>query len=104
MKIPKKIKIGEVEYTISQKRYFFNKTIGGSINYGEKTLDIKKNTDQKIKEDTFFHEISHGVLKELEFNHPKVSKFRNNEGFVQEMGLILRTTFLDLLRQQRRKK
>ena len=53
--------------------------------------------DKRITEDTFFHEIAHGILKELEFNYPKMSSFRNNESFVQEMGLTLRKTFIDLL-------
>lgn len=59
--------------------------------------------DKRINEDIFFHEISHGVIKELEYNHPRIAVFRTNEAFVQEMGLILRKTFLELLESQVKK-
>ncbi len=41
-----------------------------------------------------------GVLKEMEFNYPKMSKFRSDDTFVQELGLVLRNTFIDLLKKQ----
>ncbi len=101
MEIPKKIKIGEKEYKVYEKRYYFNDSLGGQINYNLNTLGIRKNLDDRDKQVTFFHEVSHGILKELEFNHPKITTFRNNEDFVQEMGLILRKMFLDLLKKQK---
>ena len=105
MEIPKKIKIGGSVYNIKSKRVvdWKNRDIIGQINYVDKEIKIKKLkiADAKIDESTFFHEVAHGVLKELEYNHPKVNNFRNNEKFVSEMGLTLRTTFLDLLEKQR---
>ena len=104
MIIPKKIKIGETNYNIKFKRVvdWTNKKVTGEINYGEGIMKIKNHKQgDKFKEDIFFHEMAHGVLKELEFNHPKISKFRCDELFVQEMGLTLRKTFLDLLKSQK---
>ena len=102
MKIPTKIKIGEYEYNIKKcwKVDWLNRNIIGQINYGRKELKLEIFEDKRINEDNFFHEIAHGILKELEFNHPQISKFRNDESFVQEMGLNLRKTFLDLLKKQ----
>ncbi len=102
MIIPKNIVIGGRKYNIKQKRIidWRNKSVVGQISYYSKNMKIQKMDDGKYKEDIFFHEIAHGVLKELEFNFPKISKFRNNEEFVQELGLTLRKTFLDLLEKQ----
>lgn len=101
MKIPNKLIIGETQYKIKMKRVInWNKEIGGQINYNYNLLILKKGMSKKILESSFFHEIAHGILKELEFNYPKISNFRDNEKFVQEMGLVLRKTFLDLLEKQ----
>lgn len=51
-------------------------------------------------EDTFFHEMAHGILKEMEFNYPQITKFRSDENFTQELGLCLRKLFLHLLEEQ----
>ena len=100
IKIPKKILIGNTEYTIKHKHFLFDKNLGGNINYSSQRLNIKKSNNQKVKETTFFHEIAHGLIKELEYNHPKLSLFRNNEELVHEMGLVLRKTFIDLMEKQ----
>lgn len=103
MKIPKKLKIGEHYYDVKKVRIvdWKDSSIAGQISYGDKKMRLKVfEKDHRVTEDTFFHEIAHGLLKELEFNHPKISKFRNDEVFVQEMGLTLRKTFLDLLESQ----
>lgn len=101
MKIPKEILIGDTMYKIKLKNYYFSdNSLGGNINYNNSIMGIRKSLKGKFKEDTFFHEVAHGILKELEFNHPKIHSFRNNENFVQEMGLILRKTFIDLLKKQ----
>jgi len=107
MIIPNKIRIGEHNYTISKcwKVDWKNNNVVGQINYNDKKIRLKDcNTDERINEDNFFHEIAHGMLKELEFNHPKISVFRNDEGFVQEIGLLMRKTFLDLMNKQAHKK
>lgn len=106
MIIPNKLIIGRNIYKIKIKRIldWTNKDICGHINYHKAILKIKKTNNNRSKEDTLFHEIAHGLLKELEFNHPQISKFRDNEIFVQELGLNLRKTFLDLLKKQREEK
>lgn len=103
MKIPEKVKIGKYDYNIKKVRIIDWKNIGvvGQINYSNKLIKLKMcKKDHRMNEDVFFHEVAHGILKELEFNHPKMSKFRNDEDFVQELGLILRKTFIDLLKKQ----
>ena len=42
----------------------------------------------------------HGILREMEFNYPQLTKFRTDEEFVQELGLCLRKVFFDLLKEQ----
>lgn len=103
MKIPEKIKIGEHDYDIKKVPIvdWKNSNIIGQINYGKKEIKLKMfKTDERVDQDTFFHEIAHGILKELEFNHPQITKFRNEELFAQEMGLLLRKSFLDLMKKQ----
>lgn len=103
MKIPKKIKIGEHFYDVNRVRIvdWRNSNVTGQINYATKKMKLKNcKKDKRITQDTFFHEVTHGILKELEFNYPKILKFRNDEKFVQEFGLTLRKTFLDLLESQ----
>lgn len=101
MKIPNKIKIGERDYKIKEKRLIdWDKKVSGQIQYGSNTLILKKNANERAKQDAFFHEIAHAILKEMSFNYPKITKFQDDESFVQEMGLVLRKTFLDLLKAQ----
>ena len=103
MKIPKWVIIGETTYRVKIKRFvdFFNSNIQGNINYSNDVLKIKKGSDNRIMEDVFFHEIAHGILKDMEFNYPQITKFRNDEQFTQELGLNLRKLFLDLLEKQK---
>lgn len=103
MKIPDKIKIGKHYYSIRKVRIvdWKNCAVVGFINYRDKKIKLKKfDDDHRMYESIFFHEMGHGILKELEYNHPKTVKFRQDEDFVQELGLMLRKTFLDLLKSQ----
>jgi hypothetical protein len=105
--IPDKIRIGDHYYNIKRLRIidWSNWNVSGQINYATKVMKIneKASKDERIIESTFFHEIAHGILKELEFNNPQLSKFRCNESFVEELGLTLRKTFIDLLKSQEAK-
>lgn len=101
IKIPEKVKIGDECFKIKNKKWIdFKGNVSGQINYTTSTILIKKGLPEKIKEDTFFHEIAHGILKEMSFNYPFLEKYRNDESFAQELGLILRKIFLDLLKNQ----
>jgi hypothetical protein len=102
MIIPKKIMIGETEYKVKKKTLLFPTNLGGQINYFHQKLTIRKGGSERNEEDIFFHEIAHGILKEIEYNHPSITKFRNDEQFVQEMGLIMRKTFKSLISQQQK--
>lgn len=98
MKIPNKISIGQTNYKIKMVKIvnWGNKNVIGNINYSTKKIRLKKQEDDRANEDTFFHELAHGLIKELEYNHPRISSFRNNEEFIQEMGLTMRNMFLQL--------
>jgi hypothetical protein len=105
MRIPKRILIGQHYYNISKCWLIdWKRDLAGQINYITKELKLLKNTDDKEIEGTFFHEVAHGLLRELEFNYPKITAYRHDEKFVQELGLNLRKTFLDLLNNQEAKK
>lgn len=105
MIIPKTIKIGETDYKISESLFLFReKSLCGEITYHRKKMKIRLNQTNRGKEDTFFHEVAHGILKELEFNYPKITLLRNDEDFVQELGLLMRKTFLDLMEKQKVKR
>ncbi len=102
MKIPKTIRIGNKEFKIKIKnRISWSKKISGQINYDDKELMINKKLKGRDLESTFFHELAHGLFHEMEFNYPQMVKFRNDETFIQEFGLNLRKTFLDLLEKQK---
>ena len=103
MNIPNKITIGMKEYSIKIKYFvdLFHSNVYGNINYMDGVMKIKKVDDERAMEDTFFHEIAHGLMKEMEFNYPQMVKFRNDEKFIQELGLHLRNTFMELLRKQK---
>jgi len=103
VKIPKKVRIGNHYYNIKKVRVvdWKNKDVAGDINYGIKRVRLKKFKDERMNQEIFFHEVAHGILKELEFNYPQIIKFRNDEIFVQELGLTLRKTVIDLLNNQR---
>ena len=105
MIIPKTIKIGETNYKVKESLFLFkDSALSGNIDYHICTMRIRKNMTKRGKEDTFFHEVAHGICKELEFNHPKIAKFRCDELFIQELGLLMRKTFLDLLEKQKVKR
>lgn len=99
MKIPNKIKIGSSLYDIKKKHFFTsNPQQLGKIDYYDRKMYIKILPDKRRTEQIFFHEIAHGLLKELEFNYPQLSCFKNNERFTQELGLMLRNLFVELNR------
>ena len=94
--------IGDSKYKVREKNYWFSRlgNISGNINYANQVINMSNIQTERCKEDTFFHEIAHGILKELEFNYPAITKYRNDELFTQELGLMLRKTFLDLIQKQ----
>lgn len=103
MKFPKRIKIGDYYYSIKKMKIvdWNNFKVDGQVNYFRKTIKVKANEKhKKMEEETLFHEIAHGLMKELEYNYPKLVKFRNDEDFTQEFGLMLRKIFVELLEAQ----
>ena len=100
MNLPKKLMIGQNEYKISKSHFVFNRNLAGLINYHTKEILIRKTDNDRDLSENLFHEIAHGLFKELEYNHPKITSFRNNEEFIQETGLLLRKIYLQLLKEK----
>ncbi len=100
MIIPNKITIGKSIYNVFN-RYLFFRSHAGIINYFEKEIVLKRKYNKgRTGESTFFHEVSHGIVNELQYNYPKIIPLKDDEDFVQELGLLLRRVFMDLLAQQ----
>lgn len=101
MKYPQDINIGDKRYKIKIVRYlerflFLRNNIAANINYKTGVIKTVIFNDSKEDEANFFHEIAHGMLREMEFNHPKIITFRKNEKFIEEFALVLRKTIIDL--------
>ena len=89
MKIPKKLKIGGVTYTVEQTK---NLTLGnanysGEIDYIECVIRICPGNPQKMKAD-FVHEMVHGILDHLGYSD-------HDEKKVDEMAKALYMVFED---------
>lgn len=101
MKYPKTINIGNKVYKIKvlkflERFWFLKHNMAANINYKDNLIKTVEFDDPKENEANLFHEITHGILREMEFNHPGIITYRNNEVFVEELGLALRKTFIDL--------
>ena len=101
MKYPKELYIGNHLYKFKvvrfiEKMIFKKNNIAANINYQESIIKTTEFSNEKENQATFFHELAHGILREMEFNHPKIIKFRNDEKFTDELGMVLRKTFIDL--------
>lgn len=66
--ILKKVKIGGLRYTVSEVEDLghVERSPGmlGCIDYHQLTLKIEKNIHSKMQEQTFIHELAHGILVE----------------------------------------
>ena len=92
MKIPKQIAVGDVVYKINRQRTAKAQGALGQINYAEHTIyvathDTRGNTlDAEEVADTFWHEITHAILHDMD--HPLCS----DERFVTKFASVLSTT------------
>lgn len=101
MKYPKELYIGDHLYKFKvvrliEKLIFKKNNIAANINYKDSIIKTLEFENEKENQANLFHELAHGILREMEFNHPKIIKFRNDEKFIEEFGLVLRKTFIDL--------
>lgn len=89
MKIPHKINIGVSHYDVCMVNSLFFKS-QGRINYLTKKLKVRRcGNDPRLENSIFLHEVSHAIIKELEFSYPQLVFYRNHEVFIEEMGLHL---------------
>jgi len=98
MKI-KNIKIGKSVYEIKEKRkikvnlfglFGFSK-IQGRINYAKGTIDILKSLSSEEKKSVLYHEVSHGILYELQKKYRFIN--RNDEEQTDDLKDILLNLF-----------
>ena len=69
MKIPKQITLGKKTYEIKKNSmFFFDKAVAGQIDYTNNRITLKTTLDTREEEGTFFHELAHRILKEMELS------------------------------------
>lgn len=91
MKIPKKIKIGNITYDVKFDNFedepdalgFHDITTKGGV------IKLNKTLKGEILENVFFHELCHGILYQIGGDH-------DNELLVQSMANMVQQTFEQL--------
>ena len=65
MKIPKKIKIGGLWFEVKESQEVANQSnVFGSLHSRQQKIFLEKSETQQRKEQTFFHEILHGIWQQ----------------------------------------
>ena len=87
MKIPKQVKVGSKLYSVSVVRNMKRRFLKGQVAFQERHIQIANNSSDisrryttAEKEDTFWHELTHAILEDM--NH----KLYNNEPFVERFS------------------
>lgn len=88
MKVPKEVQIGKTNYRVHNKTGFGSSPVVGQIDYALRTILLashggvtkKKRTPAQLQ-NTFWHEVTHGILKDME------SPLEANEKFVGALSL-----------------
>ena len=82
MKIPKSIKIGKKKYSVHQVKHMDKKGIMGAISYPGKKIFIATHSNirgvrfkREEIADTFWHELTHAILKDMGSNLERNEKF-----------------------------
>ena len=95
MKLPKTIKVGRKKYCVQRVKYMDKKGIMGSTNYDAGAIFVAthsnvRNVRFKKEEisDTFWHELTHAILKDMG------SKLEANEKFVTNFAHRLNNAIL----------
>ena len=72
-----------MQYEVIECEDVFNAdtTHFGEIDFKQAKIKINKDMAESIKEETLFHEITHGILVHLGYN-----EYNQNEQFVQALG------------------
>lgn len=86
--IPKTIRIGCYDYEVVETDEVIivnNATCKGCIEYEEKIIKIKSDMSEQAKEQTFWHEVVHGIIHYRNFN----IKTADEETCVDELAVGL---------------
>jgi hypothetical protein len=85
-----KLKIGNTEYKLKVVKSFEDETYIGLIEYADKVITLskyggisKRRLHPSAITETFWHEVTHGILKDMR------SKLHNNEAFVENFSVRL---------------
>jgi len=104
-RMPKKINIGDITYEVKKEKKLDTflgglfKTTIGMIDYNKKKiLLLKRHQKQR---NTFFHEVSHGIMGKLGDRYPKAKELNDNETFIDKMGSMLDKTFSSLMKEMK---
>lgn len=87
MKLPKKIQVGNTEYAVNKVKHLAHVGAAGAIWYEDKVIEVATHSsinNRRFKQedvyDTFWHELTHAILKDMG------SKLEGNEKFVTEFS------------------
>lgn len=82
----KKVKIGGLKYSISEVDDLAHQErspgLVGCINYHQLTIKVEKNVEQKMQDQTFVHELAHGIFVEAGYEE-------HEEEMVNRIGKVL---------------
>lgn len=84
MKIPKRVKIGGINYIISDKHDLDN---WGQVCYADQIIHLKSSLSPQQKEMTFLHEVLHAIISDRALDD------RINEEMVENLGAGLYAFF-----------
>lgn len=76
MRIPKQLRVGRKVYTIEHVPRMRKNYVTGLVNYDKQTITVAKNYSSSEQFNTFWHELTHAILKDMG------SKLEADERFV----------------------
>lgn len=90
-KIPEKIRVGGITYTVEYSDQLIRESRVGEIDYHDAVIRICKSTAPDVQAWTFFHEVVHAMLMTLGY-HPDdeaVLDERFVDSFASVLGCVL---------------
>lgn len=95
MNIPDKVRIGSIDYEVKHTNDVIivdHKECYGDINYDKKVIRIGNNIQShQGEEETFLHELVHGIVYERDFSYDK----NDNETITEELARGLHQVIRD---------
>jgi len=91
--IPKRIRVGQKEYSIEVVEAMLDKRLAGEVNYHERLIQLSMRNGRTGRlfhpafiHETFWHELVHAILDDMDED-----KLNRNERFVKEFATRLAT-------------